>query len=126
MKLSVVIPAFNEEKNLDVLHERLTRVLEGALAGRGTYELVFVDDGSKDGTLAGLRRLAETDERVKFLSLSRNFGHEAAVAAGLDRAADDGCDAAVLIDADLQDPPELIGEMIEPFQHSGIRSLEFT
>ncbi len=110
LKLSVIIPAYNEEKNLRVLHERMTAVLEKCAPAVGEFELIFVNDGSRDGTLEGLRRLAEVDPRVKFLSFSRNFGHETAVAAGLDRA--DG-DAAVLIDADLQDPPELIERMVE-------------
>lgn len=113
MKLSVVIPAYNEEKNLDVLHTRLTTVLEKCAPAVTDFELIFVNDGSRDGTLAGLQRLAAADPRVKFLSFSRNFGHETAVAAGLDRA--DG-DAAVLIDADLQDPPELIEQMVARWQ----------
>lgn len=115
MKLSVIIPCYNEEKNLDVLHRRLTEVVARCC---DDYELICVNDGSKDATLEGLRRLAASDPHVKFMSFSRNFGHETAVAAGLDRAgaswADSGgCDAAVLIDADLQDPPELIGQMVE-------------
>jgi dolichol-phosphate mannosyltransferase len=116
MKLSVIIPAYNEEKNLSVLHARLTGVLERSLPNGFTHELIFVNDGSRDRTLDGLRALSQQDPRVKFLSFSRNFGHEAAVAAGLDRAADDGCNAAVLIDADLQDPPELIADMIARWQ----------
>jgi glycosyltransferase involved in cell wall biosynthesis len=107
VKLSVVIPAWNEEKNLPLLHERLGRV---AAASTDDYELIFINDGSRDGTLAGLRALAAADPHVKYLSFSRNFGHEAAVAAGLDRATGD---AVALIDADLQDPPELIGPMVE-------------
>ncbi len=107
MKLAVVIPAFNEERNLDTLHRRLTGVLEGCC---DDHELIFVNDGSRDETLQGLRRLSEADPRVKYASFSRNFGHEIAVAAGLDRA---DADAVVLIDADLQDPPELIAKMVE-------------
>ncbi len=107
MTISVVIPAFNEEANVPLLHERLTAVL-GRCAD--DHELVFVDDASTDGTLAALRRLAASDPRVRFVSLSRNFGHEIAVAAGLDLARGD---AVVIIDADLQDPPELIERMIE-------------
>lgn len=117
MKLSVVIPAYNEEKNLDVLHARMTEVLERCCQKQGwsrdAFELIFVNDGSRDGTLEGLRRLAEKDPRVRFLSFSRNFGHETAVAAGLDRAEGE---AAILIDADLQDPPELIEQMVERWQ----------
>lgn len=106
LKLSIVIPAFNEEKNLPLLHERLTRVLESCA---DAHEIVFVDDGSKDGTVETLRGLARKDWRVRFIALSRNFGHEIAVAAGLDRASGD---AVVLMDADLQDPPELIADMV--------------
>ncbi len=107
MKLAVVIPAYNEEKNLDALHARLTAVLERCA---DDHELLFVNDGSRDATLDGLRRLAAADARVRYISLSRNFGHEVAVAAGLDHA---DADATVLIDADLQDPPELIAQMVE-------------
>lgn len=117
MKLSVVIPAYNEEKNLDILHARMTEVLERSCQKQGwptnAFELIFVNDGSRDGTLDGLRRLAARDSRVRFLSFSRNFGHETAVAAGLDRAEGE---AAILIDADLQDPPELIEQMVERWQ----------
>lgn len=107
MKISVVIPCYNEEGNLGPLHERLTRVMESA---SDDHELVYVDDGSADSTLEKLREIARDDPRVVYLSLSRNFGHETAVAAGMDHATGD---AVVLIDADLQDPPELIGEMVE-------------
>lgn len=103
----MVIPAYNEEKNLDVLHTRMTAVLEGCC---DDHELILVNDGSRDGTLEGLRRLSEKDPRVKYMSFSRNFGHEVAVAAGMDRAEGD---AVILIDADLQDPPELIAQMVE-------------
>lgn len=107
MVLSVVIPVFNEQGNLPVIHRRLSEVV-GACTPE--YELIFVDDGSADESLQKLRDLAATDPRTRIISLSRNFGHEIAVAAGLDRAAGD---AVVLIDADLQDPPELISGMFE-------------
>jgi dolichol-phosphate mannosyltransferase len=113
VKLSVVIPAYNEEKNLGTLHARLTAVLASCC---DDHEIVFVNDGSRDHTLEGLRALARSDRRVKYLNFSRNFGHEVAVAAGMDRA--DG-DAVILIDADLQDPPELIREMVSRWS-SGI------
>ncbi len=106
VKLSIIIPCLNEEANLRTLHERLTRV---ASAASEDHELIFVDDGSRDSTLGLLRELAANDPRVRYVSFSRNFGHEVAVAAGLDRATGD---AAVLIDADLQDPPELIEQMV--------------
>lgn len=107
MKLSVVIPAYNEEQNLPVLHERLTRVLEQCA---DEHEIIFVNDHSRDGTLDVLRRLAAADPRVRYVSFSRNFGHEIAVAAGMDRAEGD---AVVIMDADLQDPPELIAQLVE-------------
>jgi dolichol-phosphate mannosyltransferase len=113
MKLSVVIPAYNEEQNLPLLHRRLTNAAESC---SDDHELLFVDDGSRDGTLRVLQQLAGADRRVKYVSLSRNFGHEVAVAAGLDRAEGD---AIALIDADLQDPPELLQEMVERWR-SGI------
>lgn len=105
-EISVVVPAFNEEENLRALHARLTPVLEGCAS---SHEIVLVDDGSSDGTLAVMRELAAKDARVKFVSFSRNFGHEIATTAGLDHA---NGHAVVLIDADLQDPPELITQMV--------------
>jgi glycosyltransferase involved in cell wall biosynthesis len=103
--LSVVTPIFNEESNVDELHARL----EAALAGID-FELIAVDDGSTDGTAERLAALADRDPRVQVITLSRNFGHQAAITAGLDHA---GGDAAVVIDSDLQDPPELIPQLIE-------------
>src|SRR5947207_189200 len=90
VKLSVIIPCWNEEHNLPVLHQRLTETVARAAED---YELIFVNDGSRDNTLAVLRELAAKDPRTRFVSFSRNFGHEIAVAAGLDRATGD---AAVL------------------------------
>lgn len=107
MKLSAVIPAYNEEKNLPTLHKRLSEVLSSCAED---YEMVFINDHSRDGTLAVLRQLANQDHRVRYLSFSRNFGHEMAVAAGMDRATGD---AVVVMDADLQDPPELIAKLVE-------------
>ena len=104
MELSVIIPIYNEESNLDELHQRLVRVLE-AMELAGGFELIFINDGSRDQSLHLLLALAARDERVRYIDLSRNFGHQIAVTAGLDRAAGD---AVVIIDADLQDPPELI------------------
>jgi dolichol-phosphate mannosyltransferase len=105
--LSVVIPCFNEEHNLAVLHQRLSAVLTTAA---DDHEIILVDDGSEDGTLTAMRRLAAEDPHLKYISLSRNFGHEAASTAGLEAASGE---VVVLIDADLQDPPELILEMVE-------------
>lgn len=102
--LSVIVPVFNEQEVLPAFYERLCAVLED-LPCRA--EVLFVDDGSSDGTAAILSRLAAQDPRVKLLGFTRNFGHQAALCAGLDHCTGD---AAVLIDADLQDPPELIRE----------------
>jgi dolichol-phosphate mannosyltransferase len=104
--LSVVVPVFDEEPILEVLHRRLTEVL--ARSGE-TFELVLVDDGSRDGSLAKMLALAAADARVRVVQLSRNFGHQIAITAGVDAAR--GA-AVVLIDADLQDPPEVILEML--------------
>jgi len=109
-ELSVVIPAMNEEENVDAMHERLTAALDGRVDG---LEIVWVDDGSSDGTWARIAALADRDPRVRGLSFSRNFGHQTAVTAGVDAARGR---AVVIIDADLQDPPEVIPEMIEAWR----------
>ena len=105
MDISVVIPVYNEESNLAALYQRLGGVL-GTM--QVSYELVFVNDGSRDNSMLLLHELAERDERVRYVNFSRNFGHQIAVTAGLDVAR--GA-SAVIIDADLQDPPELIPDL---------------
>ena len=105
--LSVVVPAYNESEVLAAFHQRLAAVLDGLDMDA---EILLVDDGSRDNTLAVMRRLRERDGRVGIIALSRNFGKEAALTAGLDHARGD---AVVVIDADLQDPPELIPQLIE-------------
>jgi len=107
--LSVVAPVFNEHGTLAELHRRLT----AALATLGSYEIVLVDDGSTDGSWDALLGLAARDPCVRLLKLSRNFGHQAALSAGLDAARGD---AVVLMDADLQDPPELIPRLVETWR----------
>jgi glycosyltransferase involved in cell wall biosynthesis len=104
--VTIVIPVYNERPVLPELHRRLDAVLAGA---GERAELLFVDDGSEDGSGAWLEALSDEDPRVSLLSLSRNFGKEAAVSAGLDHAR--GA-AVIVIDADLQDPPELIPELL--------------
>ena len=103
--LSVVIPMYYEEAVARECHRRLTEALEGL-----RYELVFVNDGSKDRTLPILKELAAQDRHMQVLSFSRNFGHQAAVTAGIEAAAGD---VVAVIDADLQDPPELIPKMMD-------------
>jgi len=104
--LSVVAPCFNEEGVLHELYRRISQVLDGS---GETWELVLVNDGSRDRTPEIMRELHAQDERVKVVDFARNFGHQIAVTAGMDYAQGD---AVVLIDADLQDPPELILEML--------------
>lgn len=108
---SLVIPVFNEEPVLRELHRRLTASLTGPLAAHGeSWEVIFVDDGSFDATGAMLRALREEDPaHVRIVAFSRNFGHAAAMTAGMDHA--DG-DTVITMDADLQDPPEVVPEMI--------------
>lgn len=106
--VSVVLPVYNERENLDALVPRLIPVLEEATGG--SFEVLFVDDGSRDGSAQILDDLCRSGRRLKVIHLSRNFGHQAALQAGLDEA--EGL-AVALMDADLQDPPELLGEFIE-------------
>jgi glycosyltransferase involved in cell wall biosynthesis len=108
--LSIVIPVYNEVEVLPVLYHRLTRVMEGL---GETYEIIFVNDGSDDGSLPLLRDLRAGDERVKLLGLSRNFGHQIAITAGLDHSSGQ---AVVVLDADLQDPPEVIPQLVEQWR----------
>ena len=111
MLLSVVVPCYNEEPVLRETHRSLTGVLTELEKLEGlTFEIVYVDDGSRDQTAKILAELQASDERVRVLRLSRNFGHQIAVTAGLENAAGD---AVVIIDADLQDPPEVIAEMVK-------------
>ncbi len=105
--ISVVVPCFNEEEGIAHCHARLTEVL-GAITS--SYEIVYVDDGSRDRTAELLRGFHQTDCRAVVLRLSRNFGHQPAVSAGLDAA---NGQAVIIIDADLQDPPELIPDMLQ-------------
>ncbi len=108
--ISIVLPVFNEAQTLPVLHARLAGVMRRL---GESYELVFVNDGSRDGSLELLKRLAAEDANSKVVSLSRNFGHQMAITCGLDRA--HGA-AVIVMDADLQDPPELIPMLIEKWR----------
>jgi dolichol-phosphate mannosyltransferase len=106
-ELTVVVPAFNEEESIEPMVERLVLALEQRVDG---LEVLFVDDGSRDGTWQRIAELASRDPRVRGIRFARNFGHQAALTAGVDAATGR---AVVIIDADLQDPPEVIPEMIE-------------
>jgi glycosyltransferase involved in cell wall biosynthesis len=111
MLLSVVIPIYNETEVIPLLVPRLRDVL-GKL--QLPYEVVFVDDGSSDTSLDLLRAAAAEDSRLRVVSFSRNFGHQTAITAGLDFATGD---AVVIMDADLQDPPELLAEMVREYEN---------
>lgn len=108
--ISIIIPIYNEEKNIFNLYDRLTGVMQ--TLGK-SYEFVFVNDGSRDNSLALIKTLAQRDEKVKYIDFSRNFGHQIAVSAGLDFTSGQ---AVVIIDADLQDPPELIIDLYNKMQ----------
>ena len=105
--LSVVVPVYNEQEVIAETAKRLRGVLDGMSVD---YDIVFVNDGSRDGTLSVLRPLCEADARLKLVNFSRNFGHQIAITAGMDMTRGD---AVVVIDADLQDPPEVIPGMFE-------------
>ena len=103
--ISVIAPLLNEEKNVYELYNRLSAVLKKL---NSTYEIVLVDDGSRDHTLFTLEKIAAEDSHVKFISFSRNFGHQLALYAGLEKCSGN---KIILIDGDLQDPPEIIGDL---------------
>ena len=107
-KISAIIPMYNEEKVVKECYKRMTNVLTNL--NDYDYEIVFIDDGSKDKTFNLLQEIAILDTKVKIISFTRNFGHQSAVIAGL-KVVDGEC--AIIIDADLQDPPELIPDMIK-------------
>lgn len=117
MKLTVIIPCYNEEAALRFFYEKIQNVMQDMQYVE--FELLFINDGSKDRTLQEIKKLAEKDERVKYVSFSRNFGKEAAIYAGLEYS--DG-DLTVIMDADLQDPPELLPEMYEAITKEGYDS----
>ena len=113
-KLSIVVPCFNEEACIPELHRRLTAAAQQAAGA--DYELVLINDGSRDGTWPAMRKLADSDPRVLALNLSRNHGHQLALTAGLDLCRGE---TILIIDADLQDPPELLGPMLETMRAEG-------
>ena len=107
-KISIIIPAYNEEDSLPYLYERLTKLIDDIK--NYEFEILFVNDGSKDKTLEIIKEYRKKDNRFAYVNLSRNFGKEIAMIAGLDYAKGD---AVVFMDADLQDPPELIPELVK-------------
>lgn len=105
--ITIIVPCYNEQEVLEEFHTEVGKVFSAVPDCR--FRFLFVNDGSRDGTLSIIRRLAEEDPRVSYISFSRNFGKEAAMLAGLDYAESD---AVILMDSDLQHPPELIPEMV--------------
>ena len=111
LNISIVIPVFNEEENLLELHKRLKYVLENEL--RLTYEIIFVDDGSKDQSWSIIEKLHKNNHNVKGIKFSRNFGHHLAITAGMDYAKGN---SIILMDADLQDQPEEIPKLYNKYK----------
>lgn len=118
--LSVIVPCYNEEENVSYFYEEMMKQ-ESVLKERDIeLELIYVDDGSKDGTVEEIKKLYEKDSRIHMVSFSRNFGKEAGIYAGLQKAAGD---YVVLMDADLQDPPSLLPEMLRYLEEEGYDSV---
>ncbi len=115
MKISVIVPCYNEEEVLFESAVRLKKVINGCLTQQQItdYEIIFVDDGSNDGTPEILKSLSSEDPKIKVVTFSRNFGHQVAITAGINFSQSN---AVVIIDADLQDPPELIPEMVSKWK----------
>ena len=116
-KITVIIPCYNEEQSLHYYYQEMSRVM--ALMNTYDFELLFVNDGSKDQTLDIIKELAKNDKRIKYISFSRNFGKEAAMYAGFEKSTGD---YVCLMDADLQDPPKLLPEMVKAIEEDGYDS----
>ena len=111
-KISIVVPCYNEEESLPLFYKAVDKITD-KMKKKATFEFVFVNDGSRDKTLEILRDLAKKDNRVRYISFSRNFGKEAGMFAGLENATGD---YVTTMDADLQDPPELLEEMFDTLE----------
>ena len=109
---SIVIPVYNEEGNIEALHQALSEWLRSI---DGTHEIIFVDDGSADRSFEIIKKISSVDETVRGISLSRNFGHQVALTAGLEHSRGD---AVIMMDADMQHPPEIIKELLKKY-HEG-------
>ncbi len=108
--ISIVIPAYNEAGNISLIAQRVIKILENLYP----YEIIFIDDGSRDGTLSEIKAMNASNENIKFISFSRNFGHQKALKAGLDHARGD---CVITMDADLQHPPELLTKLIKEWRN---------
>ncbi|EKE18539.1 MAG: hypothetical protein ACD_9C00301G0001 [uncultured bacterium] len=111
-KISIVIPAYNEEKNIGLIYSKIKNVFF-AYAEKYEFEMIFVNDGSTDGTLKEIEKLASADENVKYIDFSRNFGKEIATTAGINNSQGDAC---IMIDADMQHPAEIIPEFLSKWE----------
>ena len=107
--VSIIVPCYNEEESVNIFYERIKEVID-SLSNSYSFEVIFVNDGSKDDTLTNIKTLAYRDPIIRYISFSRNFGKESALYAGLEKSTGD---YVVVIDVDLQDPPELIGDMLD-------------
>jgi dolichol-phosphate mannosyltransferase len=110
--ISIIIPAHNEEKNIPLIYDELQKIFK-TLQDKYIFDIIFVNDGSTDGTIGEIEKLAETDQNVKYIDFSRNFGKEIATTAALNNCHSDAC---VMLDADLQHPVELIPEFIKKWE----------
>ena len=106
-KISIVVPCYNEKEAIPIFYTELNKIIPKL---NTDYELIFIDDGSSDGTLKEIKELAKKDDKIKYISFSRNFGKESAMFAGLEAA---NGDYTAIMDADLQDPPELLIQMYD-------------
>ena len=113
-KISVIVPCYNEEESLPIFYKEITKVIKEM--GNVEFELLFINDGSKDNTSNILRSLSKKDKRVRYISLSRNFGKEGGMYAGLENATGD---LVAIMDADMQDPPSMIKEMYRSIKEEG-------
>lgn len=116
-KITVIVPCYNEEEALHYYYQEMSRVM--SLMNTYDFELLFVNDGSRDQTLDIIKELANNDKRIKYISFSRNFGKEAAMYAGFENSTGD---YVCLMDADLQDPPKLLPEMVKAIEEEGYDS----
>lgn len=113
MKLiSIIIPAYNEEKNIPFLYAELQKVIRSC-EDRYAFEIIFVNDGSKDGSLGEIEKIADSDQNVRYIDFSRNFGKEIATTAGINNCKGDAC---IMVDADLQHPVEIIPEFLKKWE----------
>ena len=120
-KITVVVPCYNEEESLPIFYEEMERVRKQDFNNLENeqeieFEYIFVDDGSKDGTLNEMKQLSQKDSKARYISFSRNFGKEAAILAGLDASTGD---FVTLMDVDLQDPPSLLKKMYDIIKKEG-------